>query len=93
MGWNEILIQKDVPLLEGIPDKSWFYFVHSYYPAPEDDSIIAVKADYGFEFTAAVSKENVFASQFHPEKSSDLGLQILRNFAALCGEEERAASA
>jgi imidazole glycerol-phosphate synthase subunit HisH len=93
MGWNEILIQKEEPVLEGIPDKSWFYFVHSYYPAPEDDSIIAVKADYGFEFTAAVSKENVFASQFHPEKSSLLGLRILRNFAALCGVEERAASA
>lgn len=93
MGWNEILIQKDSPVLEGIPDKSWFYFVHSYYPAPEDDSIIAVKADYGLEFTAAVSKGNVFASQFHPEKSSDLGLRILRNFAALCGEEAHAASA
>lgn len=93
MGWNEILIQKDVPVLEGIPDKSWFYFVHSFYPAPEDDSIISVKADYGMEFTAAVSRENVFASQFHPEKSSDLGLKMLRNFASLCGEEQKAASA
>lgn len=93
MGWNEILIQKPVPVLKGIPDKSWFYFVHSYYAAPEDDSIIAVKADYGFEFTAAVSKENIFASQFHPEKSSDLGLKILRNFAALCGEGKKAAQA
>lgn len=93
MGWNEILIQKEAPLLEGVPDKSWFYFVHSYYPAPEDESIITVKAEYGFEFTAAVSKGNVFASQFHPEKSSDLGLKILRNFAALCGEEAQAVSA
>lgn len=93
MGWNEILIQKEAPLLESIPDKSWFYFVHSYYPAPEDESIIAVKADYGFEFTAAVSKGNIFASQFHPEKSSDLGLKILRNFADLCGEEAQAVSA
>jgi len=93
MGWNEILIQKEVPVLEGIPDKSWFYFVHSYYPSPEDTSIIAVKAEYGIEFTAAVSKGNVFASQFHPEKSSDLGLRILRNFAALCGEGEKRASA
>jgi len=93
MGWNEILIQKEVPMLEGIPDKSWFYFVHSYYPVPEDDSIIAVKADYGIEFTAAVSKGNVFTSQFHPEKSSELGLRILRNFAAICGVEEKALSA
>jgi len=93
MGWNEILIQKEVPMLEGIPDKSWFYFVHSYYPVPEDDSIIAVKADYGIEFTATVSKGNVFASQFHPEKSSELGLRILRNFAAICGVEEKALSA
>ncbi len=92
MGWNEILIQKDAPVLEGIPDKSWFYFVHSYYPAPADESIIAVKADYGIEFTAAVYKENVFASQFHPEKSSEYGLKMLRNFAALCGEEVQAAS-
>ncbi len=93
MGWNEILIQKEAPVLEGIPEKSWFYFVHSYYPAPEDKRIIAVKADYGIEFTAAVSKENIFASQFHPEKSSDYGLKMLRNFAALCGEEAQAASA
>lgn len=93
MGWNQINIKKDAPVLEGVPDKSWFYFVHSYYPAPEDSSIIAVTADYGLEFTAAVSKENVFASQFHPEKSSDLGLKMLRNFAALCGEEQKAASA
>ena len=93
MGWNQILIQKEVPVLEGIPERSWFYFVHSYYPSPEDGSIVAVKADYGIEFTAAVSKGNVFASQFHPEKSSSLGLKILRNFAALSGEEEKAASA
>ena len=89
MGWNEILIKKHVPFLEGIPEKSWFYFVHSYYPVPEDESIIAVKAEYGFEFTAAVSKENVFASQFHPEKSSDLGLKLLSSFASVCGEKKR----
>lgn len=93
MGWNRIIIKKDVPLLEGIPDRSWFYFVHSYYTRPEDDSLSVVKTEYGIEFTAAVQKDNIFASQFHPEKSSDLGLKILSNFAALCGEGEKAVSA
>lgn len=93
MGWNQVNIRKEAPVLDGVPDNSWFYFVHSYYPAPEDGSIVSVTSDYGLEFTAAVSKGNVFASQFHPEKSSDLGLKILRNFAALSGEESKAASA
>lgn len=93
MGWNQITIKKDVPILSGVPQNSWFYFVHSYYPSPEDESVIAVKVDYGLEFTAAVAKDNIFASQFHPEKSSDLGLRILRNFAALCGEDVKAVSA
>lgn len=90
MGWNEIKIVKDTPVLKGIPQNSWFYFVHSYYPSPEDDSISAVKTTYGFEFTSAVSVENIFASQFHPEKSSTLGLRIVQNFAVLCGEKLRA---
>ena len=90
MGWNEIKIVKDTPVLKDIPQDSWFYFVHSYYASPEDDSISAVKTTYGFEFTAAVSKDNIFASQFHPEKSSTLGLKIVRNFAAICGEKLRA---
>ena len=64
--------------------------MHSYYPAPEDDSISAVKTTYGFEFTAAVAVENIFASQFHPEKSSTLGLKMVQNFAVLCGEELKA---
>lgn len=89
MGWNEIKIVKETPVLKDIPQESWFYFVHSYYPAPKDDSISAVKTTYGFEFTAAVSVDNVFASQFHPEKSSTLGLKMVQNFAALCGEELR----
>ena len=90
MGWNEINIKKDVPILEGIPDKSWFYFVHSYYPEPDDDSVSVIKVNYGIEFTAAVQKDNIFACQFHPEKSSDLGLKMIRNFSALCGEKIRA---
>jgi len=90
MGWNQVTIENDVPILSGVPQNSWFYFVHSYYPRPEDDSVSAVKTHYGIEFTAAVVKDNIFASQFHPEKSSTLGLKILQNFAALCGEKLRA---
>ena len=90
MGWNQVTITKDVPILNGVPENSWFYFVHSYYTSPEDDSVSAVKTTYGFEFTAAVQKDNIFASQFHPEKSSTLGLKMIQNFSAQCGEKLRA---
>ncbi|MDO8282150.1 MAG: imidazole glycerol phosphate synthase subunit HisH [Thermodesulfovibrionia bacterium] len=80
MGWNEVKIKKENPLLKGIPDKSFFYFVHSYYVAPEDSSIIATTTDYGIEFTSSIWKDNVYAVQFHPEKSQALGLRLLRNF-------------
>jgi len=90
MGWNQVTFKKDIPILEGVPQNSWFYFVHSYYPKPEDDNVSAVKTFYGLEFTAAVAKDNIFASQFHPEKSSTLGLNIIQNFSALCGEKLRA---
>ncbi|MGH7790751.1 MAG: imidazole glycerol phosphate synthase subunit HisH [Thermodesulfobacteriota bacterium] len=87
MGWNQIELQKELPILKGIPQGSWFYFVHSYFPKPEDKSVNAVKTDYGIEFTSAVQKENIFACQFHPEKSSTLGLGILENFGLMCGEK------
>ncbi len=87
MGWNQIEIKKETPILSGIPENSWFYFVHSYYPVPKDKSTVAVTTNYGIEFTAAIQKKNIFACQFHPEKSSDLGLQILRNFAKTCGQQ------
>ncbi|MBI4825126.1 MAG: imidazole glycerol phosphate synthase subunit HisH [Nitrospirae bacterium] len=80
MGWNEIKIRKENPLLKGIPDKSYFYFVHSYYVVPEDSSIISTTTDYGIEFTSSIWKDNVYAVQFHPEKSQALGLRLLRNF-------------
>lgn len=92
MGWNRISIRKESGVLKDIPEGSRFYFVHSYYPKPDDDEVTAVKTDYGLEFTSAVQVGNVFASQFHPEKSSYLGLRILRNFSALCGEKSRAAN-
>ncbi|MBI5755382.1 MAG: imidazole glycerol phosphate synthase subunit HisH [Nitrospirae bacterium] len=80
MGWNQINIKKDIPLLKGIPDNSFVYFVHSYYAAPSDSSIISTLSDYGGEFTSSVYKDNIFACQFHPEKSQDIGLRILKNF-------------
>lgn len=93
MGWNRISIKIDTPILKGVPEGSWFYFVHSYYPAPEDNGIIAITSEYGIEFTAAAAYENIFACQFHPEKSSAHGLAILKNFAALSGEKIKTASA
>jgi glutamine amidotransferase len=81
MGWNSLNIkQGDNPLFNGIPDKSYFYFVHSYYVVPEEASIISTTTDYGIEFTSSVRNDNIFAVQFHPEKSQTLGLRILRNF-------------
>ena len=81
MGWNEI-VPKDAndPLWQGLPPHPHVYFVHSYYPRPTDDSIVAVTADYGGEFAAGIRKGNVVATQFHPEKSQSLGLTILKNY-------------
>jgi glutamine amidotransferase len=83
MGWNEIKIQKNNPLFKGISEKSYFYFVHSYYVVPEDKSIIATTTDYGIEFTSSIWKDNIFAVQFHPEKSQAVGLQVLKNFGEI----------
>ena len=82
MGWNQIRI-KSCPLFAGIPDGSYMYFVHSYYAEPADDDVVVATADYGTTFAAAVWKDNVFAMQFHPEKSQQRGLQVLKNFIAL----------
>src|SRR5688572_4632190 len=83
MGWNRGRILRPAPLLKDIPDSTFFYFVHSYYCVPDDPSLIAVETDYGHSFCAAVWKDNVFATQFHPEKSQADGLKILKNFAEL----------
>ena len=80
MGWNEVLHAGPHPLWQGIPDRSRFYFVHSYYPAPADGSITAATCVYGAPFTCAVARDNIFAVQFHPEKSQSAGLQLLSNF-------------
>jgi glutamine amidotransferase len=81
IGWNRIRIEKESRLLEGVADGSFFYFVHSYVVVPRDDTDILCTTDYGCRFVSAVEHENVSAFQFHPEKSSALGLTILRNFA------------
>lgn len=81
IGWNGVqLTQPDCPLYRGIPSGSHFYFVHSFYPQPVDDAIVATRTVYGEAFASSIWKENVFATQFHPEKSQKMGLQLLKNF-------------
>ena len=80
MGWNEVLQENAHPLWAGISDRSRFYFVHSYYPAPVDRALVAASCVYGVPFTCAVARDNIFAVQFHPEKSQSAGLQLLSNF-------------
>ena len=75
---------KRLTLLEGLPDPSTFYHVHSYVPYPDDESDVLGISDYGTEFVSVVARDNVFGAQFHPEKSSTHGLALLRNFARLC---------
>ncbi len=80
MGWNQIEIQQASPLLAGIPDGANYYFVHSYFVDPSRQEDILTKTDYNFKFASIVGRDNIFGIQFHPEKSSRLGLQILKNF-------------
>ncbi len=80
MGWSQVHQVQAHPLWAGIPDDSRFYFVHSYRVVPEDVSLIAATTDYGVRFTSAIARDNLFATQFHPEKSADAGLQLLENF-------------
>ena len=89
MGWNEVQQTLAHPLWAGIPDRSRFYFVHSYYPAPAQREIIAGYTLYPFPFTCAVARENLFAVQFHPEKSQAAGLQLLANFVDWDGTNPR----
>jgi imidazole glycerol-phosphate synthase subunit HisH len=80
MGWNEVLQERPHALWAGIPERSRFYFVHSYYPAPGDAAVSAARCVYGAPFTCAIARDNIFAVQFHPEKSQAAGLQLLSNF-------------
>lgn len=85
MGWNQVRYEDDLVLFRGIPQESYFYFVHSYYCVPEEQVTRAV-CDYTVEFTCAVQKGNILGTQFHPEKSSRLGLQVLKNFGEMLAE-------
>jgi glutamine amidotransferase len=80
IGWNEVAQSRPHALWTGIPDRSRFYFVHSYYPAPRDAALTAATSVYGAPFTCAIARDNIFAVQFHPEKSHSAGLQLLSNF-------------
>ncbi len=86
MGWNQVHVVKDHPVLRDIPQDSYFYFVHSYYADPEDSSLVAGTTTYGVSFCAAVAHDRLVATQFHPEKSGLTGLQIYRNFVAYAKE-------
>jgi glutamine amidotransferase len=83
MGWNTLRIVKPSAFFEGVADGSYVYFVHSLYPVPADKGIVAAETDYGTTFTSAIASGNVFGTQFHPEKSGDVGLKILENFAKI----------
>jgi glutamine amidotransferase len=83
IGWNSVSFSRDHPLLQDIPDGSYFYFVHSYYADPAEREITIGSADYGVEFAAIVARDNVLATQFHPEKSADRGLRIYANFGRI----------
>tara|TARA_Y100000758_G_scaffold222428_1_gene160558 strand:+ start:444 stop:1073 length:630 start_codon:yes stop_codon:yes gene_type:complete len=84
IGWNQIeIVQPECPVFRGVENGSHVYFVHSFYPQPEDNSIAATRTTYGVDFVSAVWRENVFATQFHPEKSQKVGLKVLENFVNL----------
>ena len=84
IGWNQLeIVKPECPLYRGIPDGSYVYFVHSFFPKPADPAIVATRTAYGETFASSVWRDNVFATQFHPEKSQKIGLQLLQNFVAL----------
>lgn len=83
MGWNQLSMQRPAPLLAGLRDGTYAYFVHSYYVVPQDSAVIATETSYGNPFTSMVWRDNLYATQFHPEKSQADGLRMLRNFAEL----------
>jgi len=87
MGWNRIWKRRDVPVLTPVEDGAYVYFVHSYYPVPEDSEVVATTTRYGVDFASSVARGNLFASQFHPEKSQRVGLAMLRGFLSQAGKE------
>ncbi len=83
MGWNNLNIKKAAPVLKDVSDSPFVYFVHSYYCMPEDNGVIAASTGYGIEFTSMLWKDNIYATQFHPEKSQEIGLKMLKRFGDL----------
>jgi glutamine amidotransferase len=83
MGWNTLRIVKQNELLDGVDDEAYVYFVHSLYPVPVDSGIVCTETAYGATFTSTIAAKNVYGMQFHPEKSGDTGLRILKNFARI----------
>jgi len=83
MGWNQVKVKKNAPLFAGVGDSPYFYFVHSYYVVPEDPEMVATVTHYGIEFVSGIQHKNIYAFQFHPEKSQTLGLSILERFSNL----------
>jgi glutamine amidotransferase len=84
MGWNSLKIKKSSPLLDGVPDSSWVYFVHSYRVKPKNPDIVIADSDYGIEVPAVVSRGNLYGTQFHPEKSGKVGSTMIKNFLREC---------
>ncbi len=82
MGWNQVRQRAAHPIFAGIPDESYFYFVHSYVPEPADPAVIVGETDYGVTFASVLARDNIVATQFHPEKSGELGLRMYKNFLA-----------
>ncbi|MCX5750150.1 MAG: imidazole glycerol phosphate synthase subunit HisH [Candidatus Saganbacteria bacterium] len=90
MGWNRIMIKQPAnPLFTGIEEGTMFYFVHSYYGVPEDPAVVAATTDYGVNFVSSVWQDNLFATQFHPEKSGENGLKVVGNFVKICQSKVR----
>jgi len=87
MGWNTVSLKKRPPICRDIPDHSYFYFVHSFYVVPDNSDVVAGTTEYGIPFTSLVWKDNIMATQFHPEKSQTLGLHVLKGFADLVSSD------
>jgi imidazole glycerol-phosphate synthase subunit HisH len=87
MGWNRITKEQDTPFLEGISTGDYVYFVHSFYVAPQDPTVVASTTDYGQSFVSSIATDSLFACQFHPEKSQELGLRILANFGRFTAQQ------
>lgn len=90
MGWNnlDIIEKNDCELLRGVEDHSWVYYVHSYHTVPSDKNIVVASSDYGIKIPAVIEKDNLFGTQFHPEKSSEIGGIIIKNFIKVCSSKK-----